>query len=122
MCGSPARKLYSGRFAGINGASPTSYVLDQGVTVARSGEGVWVVTLPSPLKNFKRVSVGYSDNDNAFHEVTYALSASARTITITHRTCSYATIVSAGPAAEDVVDEIWFTAEVEIGDLPGANV
>ena len=121
-CPSPVRKTYCGRFTGINGASPTSYTLDQGCSVARTGEGVWVVTLPAPLKQFKAVSVGCTDDDGKYHAVSYTLSASARTITITHVMCTYATIVSAGPVADDVIDEIYFRADVELGDVPGSGI
>jgi hypothetical protein len=117
---SPVQRVYSGRFTGINGAAPTSYVLDNGIAVTRSGEGVYVVTLPSPMKAFKSVGCWVNDTGE-FHEVSWALSNSARTITITHKTCAYADIAT-GPAAEDVVADINFVAVVEIADIPGSGV
>jgi len=90
--GSPCQKTYSGRFTGINGAAPTTYKLDDGVVVTRSGEGVFVVTLPSPMVQFKSVVVQATDNDGNAHDVAYTLSASARTITITHRTAAITTL------------------------------
>jgi hypothetical protein len=127
-CSSPVRRTLSGRFTGINGANPTSYKLDAGIDPpVRTGEGVWVVVLPGPIAGFK--SARCTPNDTGeYHEVTHALSlANASynnqpTITITHKTCSYATIVSAGPAAEDVVDEINFHIEVEESDCIGAGI
>jgi hypothetical protein len=89
---SPVQKIYSGRFAGANGADPTSKTVDVGVSVTRSGEGVWVVTLPSPMKAFKAVTCWATDNDGNAHDVQYALNATNRTITITHKTATYATL------------------------------
>ncbi len=120
FCTSPVEKIYSGRFTGINGAAPTSYTTDVGIAITRTGEGVYVVTLPSPLKAFKSVVVVCNDTGE-FHEVSWALSASARTITITHKTCAYADIAT-GPAAEDVVSDIEFIALVELADVPGTGV
>lgn len=92
--GSPVQKHFAGRFAGINGASPTTYFLDNGVLVSRTGEGLHVVTLPAPMKQFKSVIVQATDNDGNAHDVAYALDASARTITITHRTAAITTLGS----------------------------
>lgn len=110
-----------GRFVGINGANPTTKY-GQGFTVARSGEGVWVVTFEKPCSQFVTARAWATDDDTNFHEVTWTLSAANRTLTITHKTCTYATIVSAGPAAQDVVDEIGFCVCIAESDVPGAGV
>ena len=118
---SPTQRTYSGRFTGINGANPTAYKLDPGLSVTRTGEGVWRVQLPPPVAGFKSVVVAANDTGE-FHEVSWALDVPNRRVTITHKTCSYATIVSAGPVAEDVVDEINFIIVVEESDTIGSGI
>lgn len=120
-CVSRKQRDYSGRFTGINGADPTSYVLDDGVTVTRQGEGEWDIVLPPPVAGFKSVVVQWADNGGAFHDVTHVVDVATRTITVTHRTCAFADIVS-GPAASDIIDEINFIAKVELSDIPGSGV
>lgn len=117
---SPVQTIYSGNFAGINGADPTTKVLDNGITLTRSGEGVFVLTLPHPVKDFKSVIVAVNDTGEV-HEVSWVTSASARTITITHKTCAHADVAT-GPAAEDVVANINFIAVVEESDTFGAGL
>lgn len=106
----------SGSFVGINGASPTT-VIGDGFSVARSAEGTWVVTFDKPLAAFLNARVWVTDADTDYHEVTWTRSAANRTLTIVHRFCSYATIVSAGPAADDVVDFIGFEVDIVEADL-----
>lgn len=128
MSGSPVKKVLEGQFVGINGADPTSYKLDPGIVPpVRTGEGVWVLVLPGPIAGFKRAHA-WANDAGEFHEVTCAVSTSNAsynnrpTVTIAHKTCSYATIVSAGPAAEDVVDAIHFIISVEESDCIGAGI
>lgn len=128
MSSSPVKRTMSGSFVGINGANPTSYKSDAGVDApVRTGEGVWVIVLPGPIAGFKTVHV-WANDTGEFHEVSCAKSLSNSsynnqpTLTITHKTCSYATIVSAGPAAEDVVDEINWRIEAEESDCIGAGI
>jgi hypothetical protein len=118
--GSPVQKTYSGRYTGINGADPTSYKLDPGCTLARTGEGVVKLTLPGPVAGFKSV-VAVCNDTGEYHELSWALSVSAKTVTFTHKTCAYADIVT-GPAAEDVVSEVNFIVVVEESDCVGAGV
>lgn len=120
VSGTPKKVVYAGNFAGADGVNPTVLTVDPGITVTRTGEGVWAVLLPRPVAGFKAVTVTASDDDGAFHDVAYT--TSGRTITITHRTCTYATIVSAGPVVQDVVDKVAFIAVVEESDVPGAGV
>lgn len=103
----------SGSFAGINGATPTT-VVGRGFSVARSGEGVWVVTFEAPLAGFISAQC-WVNVASAFHTVSWATSASDRTLTITHSTCSYANIASS-PAAEDVAAEIGFRVDLLTSD------
>ena len=90
--GSPLQKVYSGRFTGINGVAPTTYTTDPGIAITRSGEGVYVITLPSPLKGFKSVIARATSADGNAHDINWTLSASARTITVTHRTAAFTTM------------------------------
>lgn len=90
-CNGPGYRLVGGRFAGINGAAPTT-IFGDGFTIARSGEGVWVVTLAKPLANFVAVKAWGTDNDGNHHDLQYTLSASGRTITITHKTSTFAVL------------------------------
>lgn len=118
--GSPVQKTYKGRYTGINGADPATYKVDPGVTLTRTGEGVTKITLPAPLAGFKSV-VAVCNDTGEYHELSWALSVSARTVTITHKTCAYADIVT-GPAAEDVVGEVNFEITVEMSDVVGAGI
>jgi hypothetical protein len=113
-------RVYSGHFVGIDAADPTTKVIGLGVTVTRSGEGVWVVTLPKPLAGFKGCYAKATDDDGAFHSTEFVTSVSGRTVTITHKTVAYASIAS-GPSAQDVVDEVDFTCVVILSDT-GANL
>lgn len=90
LSATPKKMIYAGKFAGINAASPTTYKLDPGVTVARSGEGVWVVTLPRPIGGYKAILCQATDNDGNAHDLAYTSDVSARTVTITHRTATQA--------------------------------
>lgn len=90
VSGTPKKVLYAGKFTGINGASPTTYKLDPGVTVARSGEGVWVVTLPRPIGGYKAILCQATDNDGQVHDLQYTSSVANRTVTLTHKTATYA--------------------------------
>jgi hypothetical protein len=118
---SPTQRTYSGRFTGINGVSPSSYKLDPGLVVTRTGEGVYRIQLPSPLAGFKSVQMSCNDTGE-YHELSWALDVPNKRVTVTHKTCSYATIVSAGPAAEDVVDDINFIIVVEESDTIGSGI
>jgi hypothetical protein len=119
---SPVQKVYSGKFDGANGANPSTYTLDNGITVTRSGEGVFVLTLPSPMKAFKSVCVtANAALATGFHHISWSTSDSARTITITHNTCAYTDIATA-PAANDVTVQINFIAVVEGADVPGSGI
>lgn len=90
MSGTPKKVIYAGKFTGINGASPTTYKLDPGVSVARSTEGVWVVTLPRPIGGYKAILCQATDNDGNVHDLAYTSSVANRTVTITHRTATQA--------------------------------
>lgn len=118
---SPKQMMWSGRFVGINGADPTTLTVDDGVTVERTGEGVWDVVLPLPVAGFKSVVVGWADNGGAYHEVTHVVDVATATITITHNTVAFASIAS-GVAASDIIDEINFIAVVELSDVPGTGL
>lgn len=113
---SPYLKTVSGHFAGINGADPTS-VVGSGFTVTRSGEGVWVVTFPKPVAGIISPRAWVTDADGAYHEVTWTTSVANRTLTITHRWCTYATIEAVGPVVDDVVDQISFEAVIVLSDV-----
>lgn len=119
--GSPVQKAYSGRYTGINGADPTTYKVDPGITLTRTGEGVVKITLAGPVAGFKSVVASCNDVGE-YHELSWALDVTAKTVTITHKTCSYATIVSAGPAAEDVVSEVNFIIVVEESECIGSGI
>lgn len=90
LSATPKKMIYAGKFAGINGASPSTYKLDPGVTVARSGEGVWVVTLPRPIGGYKAILCQATDDDGNAHDLAYTSSVANRTVTITHRTATQA--------------------------------
>lgn len=91
---SPCQKVISGRFTGINGATPTTYKLDSGVVLARSGEGVWTITLPPPAKNLKAFVAQFTDAAGAAHDLAWTWTAATRLITLTHRTAAYTTLGS----------------------------
>jgi len=110
----PTTVVISGSYVGINGASPTT-VVGSGFTVARSGEGVCVVTFAKPLKGFVSAQA-WANDTGEYHEVSWATSVANRTLTITHKTCAYADIAT-GPAAEDVCAEIGFRVEIIESDL-----
>lgn len=76
-----------GRFAGINGASPTTKY-GFGFAVSRLSEGVWEVVFEKPMQQFVHVNVR-GQHSSGYHEVTYALDASARKLTITHRQATH---------------------------------
>lgn len=118
--GSPVQKTFCGRYTGINAASPTTYKVDPGITLTRTGEGVTKITLPGPIAGFKAIFVCCNDTGE-YHEVSWTSSVSLKTVTITHKTCAYSAIAS-GPAAEDVVDDINFRIVVEETDCIGAGI
>lgn len=109
----PSVVTISGSFAGIDGATPTT-VVGKGFTVARSAEGVWVVTFEAPLAGFISAQC-WVNVASAFHTVSWATSAANRTLTITHITCAFANIVT-GPAADDVAAEIGFRVDILTSD------
>lgn len=117
---SPVQRTYKGRFTGINGASPTSYSLDPGVSVTRTGEGVYRINLPPPVAGFKSIAMSVNDTGEV-HELSWATSVPNRTVTITHKTCAYADVAT-GPVVEDVVAEVHFTITVEESDTIGAGI
>ncbi len=92
-CNGPGYRLVGGRFAGINGASPTA-IFGDGFTVARTGEGVHVITLGKPVANFVAVGVWGTDDDGNHHDLAYTLNAANRTITITQREAAYSALGS----------------------------
>jgi hypothetical protein len=117
---SPVRRTYAGSFTGINGVAPATFVVDPGIVITRTGEGVYVLTFPPPLAGFK-ASLFVANDTGEYHELSWVESASARTITLTHKTCAYASIAS-GPAAEDVVGDINFWVVVEESNTIGSGL
>ena len=80
-----------------------------GASVAYSATGVWIATLPAPVYDIAVMGCLAVPGDTNFHEIVHAKSVSARTVTLTHRTVTYANIVSAGPAASNTCGEITLT-------------
>jgi hypothetical protein len=111
-CAGPQAKLCYVKFTGVNGAAPT---VDEAhgvsATVSRSGEGVWVVTLKGAVKAMAVVGLRQVSGNSAYHELTHTESVSAKTVTITHKTCAYADIAT-GPAADDMAGQITLTVLV----------
>lgn len=91
-----------GSFTPVNGAAPT-VTNDYGLIFARTGEGVWTATLRErPTLGWAPVvQPVYSGTDYYETRISAAVQATG-VITITHKFCTYATIVSAGPVADDV--------------------
>jgi hypothetical protein len=119
MTRSPKSMTWRGSFTGINN-DVSNVVVDDGITVARSDEGVFVVTIPAPVAGIKHVDVNVNDTGEV-HEVSWATSVANRTLTITHKTCAWADVASA-PAAQDVVAQINFAVTVELSDVPGTGL
>lgn len=111
-CSGPQAKLCWVKFTGVNGAAPT---VDEAhgvsATVARDNEGVWTVTLKGAVKAMAVVGVSTVSGDTDYHELTYTESVSAKTVTITHKSCAYADIAT-GPAADDIAGQITLTVLV----------
>lgn len=89
------------RFTPVNGAAPT-VVSSFGVNLARTGEGVWTATLVEKMAD-SCVVIQPEYSGTAYYETRVSSYVpSTGVATITHKFCTYATIVSAGPVADDV--------------------
>jgi hypothetical protein len=108
LAAGPQSKLVWIKFT-PNGASAPTVDEAHGcsATVTRSGAGVYVVSLTSnALKAMGVVGLTAIPGDTNYHELVHAESVTNKTVTVTHRTVTYANIVSAGPAASDTCGQI----------------
>lgn len=108
LAAGPQSKLVWIKFTPNGSSAPT---VDEAhgcsATVTRSSTGVYVVSLSSnALKAMAVLRLGAVPGDANFHQLTHTESVTNKTVTITHSTCTFATIVSAGPAASDTVGQI----------------
>jgi hypothetical protein len=117
LCHGPEHRLVYIKFT-PNGTSNPTVDESHGFssTVTYSDVGVYIATV-SNVGNTKDITVLECmavPGDTNYHELKYAVSDSARTITVTHRTVTYANIVSAGPAASNTCGQITLAALVRV--------
>jgi hypothetical protein len=76
------------------------------LTVTRSGAGAYVVNLREPCKSLVAI-VQVVENDTTLYHVARveSSSASAGTVTLSHKSVAFASVAS-GPTASDTVDEL----------------
>lgn len=116
-CHGPEHRLVYVKFT-PNGTSAATVDESHGfsATVSYSSTGVWVATV-SNVGNIKDISVLSCEaipGDTNFHALSYAVSDSARTVTVTHKTVAYADIVSTGPAVSNTCGQITLTCLVRV--------
>lgn len=103
----PLHRLALARFT-PNGTNPPTMGESHGcdLQVTRSSAGVYVVTFSSPVvKDICVLECSGVPGDANYHQLSYAVSQANRTVTVTHSTCTFASIAS-GPAASDTSGEI----------------
>lgn len=98
------------RFTPVNGAAPT-LTHGLGLSVARTNEGLWTVTIDPALKPAAWTPfVSYIENDTANHHQVRvdSMDESAGTFVVSHKFLAYADIdgVSAALTADDIIDQI----------------
>jgi len=92
-----------------NGTSNPTVAESHGcsATVTYSDVGEYVVSLGvNALKAICVLNLSCVPGDSNYHELVYAESVSAKTITVNHRTVAYAAIEATGPAASNTCGQI----------------
>lgn len=82
---------------------------------SQTSTGVMVLTIApdsGPVIDIEVVQLKGVPGDANFHSYDYTVSIPNRTITVTHKSCTYATIVSAGPVASATSGEITLIVNV----------
>jgi hypothetical protein len=114
----PFLKVCVGYFVGIDGAAPTSVVTagKNEVTVARSTEGEWTITVNDLCHTILNATCTAFDPDTLIHEVR-PTAISGKVVTVRQREAANGT---ATVAAEDTIARlqfvIWYITDPNVAD------
>lgn len=85
-------------------------------TVGYTSTGIYTATVAKvgAIKDITVLQLSAVPGDANFHELTYAINETTLVVTVTHRTISYATIVSSGPAVSNTCGMITLACLVRV--------
>lgn len=111
----PECRVVSARWAPSASATQTLTEAFGITSITRSGAGAYVVNLAIAPRTIIMADVTVVENDTTTYHFARveSTSASAKTITISHKSVAFASVAS-GPTASDTVDELMFVALLRI--------